>query len=415
MAPGHDNDAARALRGPILPSRPPDHPLYESTMKMAREYENRVRRARERVPTPPPETPPPSDPETDLATEEPYQLLLEAATNRDVPVLTDLLKRADVTATLAGKRSHRKAIPLLCAAVNHQNLDALKLLLGLSKNLSSAAATTYSSSTRRTDKLVITRSMNAWPWVFRAALLSKKGGDVLRDTILKHRRQDRNLAKVISILLAGVKELVPGIAGAKAFVNQTLRITERFNGEVVDKTPLDLLLNEGRPLPQTSALFVRYGADISRHVTGANPPVTYLGLLFFPATCMSNFFQLLTHEIPPASRSTNSPGEDKFAAFVADLWDADWDFSLKTDNLDTVFTRWCKELDQATVEHLPLLTNQYGPTTRLEYRGLDKRLVIIGHHIVAKYHEVTRQGAPACVEPRLPNDHTMLVLDLNSR
>ncbi|KAM7196817.1 hypothetical protein V8F33_005936 [Rhypophila sp. PSN 637] len=413
MAPGHDNDAARALRGPILPSRPPDHPLFESTVRMAREYDNRVRRARERVPTPPPETPPPpSDPETDLAVEEPYQLLLEAATNRDVPALTDLLKRADVTATLTSKRSHRKAIPLLCAAVNHQNLDALKLLLGLSKNLSSAA-TTYSSSTRPTDTLVMTRSMNGWPWVFRAALISKNGGDVLRDTILKHRRQDRNLAKVISILIAGVQELVPGIAGAKALVNQTLRITDRFNGEVVDKTPLDLLLNEGRPLPQTSALFVRYGADISRHVTGTNPPVTFLGLLFSPTTCMSNFFQLLTHQIPPGS--TNSPGEDKFAAFVADWWDADWDFSLKTDNLDTVFPRWCKELDHAAVEHLPLLTNQYGPTTRLEYRGLDKRLAIIGRHMVAKYHEVTRQGVPAGVEPRLPNDHTLLVLGLDSR
>ncbi|KAM7194559.1 hypothetical protein V8F20_007915 [Naviculisporaceae sp. PSN 640] len=401
--------AKRIRRASTLPNWPPGHPLYAAAQQLRREQAELQRAERERAPTPlPSPPPPPSDPETDLDTEEPYQLLLQAVKKRECATIASLLQRDDVKATLASKRSHRKAIPLLSAAVRLPQMDVLQLLLGLSRSStpSSTASpgTRYTSSVDPTTGLVVTRSMNAWPWVFRGALLSRNGGDVLRQVFAKHWRHERNLVKVFTVLLAAANELSPSV-GPKALVNHIIRNTDRITGETVERVPLDFAVNryDWKVLPTVAAFLVRNGADTSRIVSQSTPRVSFLKFLFSPSLELSNAFW-------PSSSTTD--GEENFADFVAGWWEADWAYAREANTLDTVFPRWLKELDDAVTEHIPKFTNPDSRAINLHCTNLEKRLIVLGRLVIAKYKELGQQQGPESQYRRAPDPAIIRALDL---
>lgn len=206
--------------------------------------------------------PAPSGPRADLATADPYQLLLTAVQTRDYPIITSLLQREDVNASLASRRSSKRAIQLLVDAISLLQMDVLSLLLGL--------PTSYSSVDPTTEPAV-TNSMNTWPGVFRAALLSQNGGDVLLQMFMTHRDHEENLIKVLNVLLSAMKKLAPK-TGAKVLLNQTIHTPDLIFRTIVDNTPLDFTLNRGKILPSVTVFLVRNGADTSRSAQPIIPP-----------------------------------------------------------------------------------------------------------------------------------------------
>lgn len=112
------------------------------------------------------------------------------------------------------------------------------------------------------------------------------------------------------------------------------------------------------------------------------PQISFLGLLSSPSTLLSSAFWPLASE---------SDGEDEFCEFVAEWWDADWEYARETNTLETVFPRWVELLRRAVKDYLPKTTDcMAGP----EYAYLGKRQIILGKYLTYQFYLLLLEVAP---------------------